>query len=57
MKSKQQKQQEAQARQAEYDSLSFGDKLKQIIRRPGSSQKELNRLYAMEVRKNGAVTP
>lgn len=53
MKSKQQKREEAQARQEIYNSLTFGGKVKRIIKRPGKSQKELDRLYALEIQKNG----
>uniref|UniRef100_A0A6M3LQZ8 Uncharacterized protein n=1 Tax=viral metagenome TaxID=1070528 RepID=A0A6M3LQZ8_9ZZZZ len=53
MKSKQQKREEAEARQEIYNSLTFGQKVKNIMHRPGRSHKELNKLYAIEVQKNG----
>ena len=55
MKSKKQKQEEAQKRQEIYNSLTFGQKIKKIIKRPGKSQKELDRLYADEIKKNGSA--
>ena len=53
MKTKKQKQQEALQRQTLYDKLSFGEKINHITKRPGKSTKELQKLYANEIRLNG----
>jgi hypothetical protein len=52
MKSKEQKRREAKNRQEKYDSLTNSQKIKQIMKRPGNSKKEFERI-AKEIRENG----
>jgi len=52
MKTKQQKREEALARQAEYDSLSLNEKLTKVFSRPGKSEKEHKRLVAKQEQLN-----
>jgi len=47
MKSKQEKREEAQERQAYYASLSVNDKLDQLNRRRGASQREREKLWRL----------
>ena len=48
MKTKEEKQKEALARQEKYDSLSIEERINLVTKRPGNSSKELNKLLALK---------